>query len=361
VVLAALLWGGTRLAQGGLYEDPVTDLYWRAPAAAGTFTAFLALWCLLNYARSTPGESDLPFEGLFNFASEKTSEPVKEFSVVRSDGERKRYHLRIETGPPPRFSYLDNTNRQWQSTQARETEAIIVKEDGQEVRFKTDPQRNLWKEEGGQRVMGFDIPGRIITLSPGRSVLSVVLNLVHLAVWFVCLWPLLRFQWPHALLGAAVVWLAMTFVVPNIFAKIPRKTPSAATAQVISPAKSAGDAAGNSFPRWRFGLILPSFELCPLFGHFHGHGHGTQWNPSEAQTVEFISRGGGRSWNETHSVKLNDFPPSASRGETIQFGNVRFGKAQLTCNGTRCNQVGILQTAKEGQQTAAFHTAARLV
>ena len=92
------------------------------------------------------------------------------------------------------------------------------------MRFKAEPKKGLWKEEGGNRSMdSFDSPGQITTPHGGHTVLAIVLNLLHLGVWFACLWLLLRFQWPHALLGAAILWLVMTFVVPTIFAKIPRK------------------------------------------------------------------------------------------------------------------------------------------
>ena len=39
---------------------------------------------------------------------------------------------------------------------------------------------------------------------------GVLLNVLHLGVWFVCLWLLLRFQWSHALGLAAAVWLVLT-------------------------------------------------------------------------------------------------------------------------------------------------------
>jgi len=234
LVLAGLLWGGTHLVQGGLYENPTPELFWRGPAAAGGITAFLAAWCLLNYAGSTP-EEHAPYAGLFNFASDQTSDPVKEFWAVRPDLERKHFHLKILEGTPLRFEYRDESNGKWQTTIARETEALVIKEGGEDVLFKPDRQKSRWEEEGGKHryMTPFDSPGRMTTTHPGRSVFSLVLNVLHLGVWFVCLWLLLRFQWPHALLGAAVFWFIMTFLVATYFAWIPPKqAPPAATALV---------------------------------------------------------------------------------------------------------------------------------
>src|SRR5262249_30731442 len=47
VALAALLWAGTAWFQGYIYNEPAEDLYWRAPAAAGAVTLFLAFWGFL--------------------------------------------------------------------------------------------------------------------------------------------------------------------------------------------------------------------------------------------------------------------------------------------------------------------------
>jgi hypothetical protein len=49
---------------------------------------------------------------------------------------------------------------------------------------------------------------------------SVLLNFGFLAVWFVCLWLLMRFQWSHALGLAVVFWLVMLlFIMPMVLRK----------------------------------------------------------------------------------------------------------------------------------------------
>ena len=43
---------------------------------------------------------------------------------------------------------------------------------------------------------------------------NLIVNLLYGGVWFACLWLLLRFQWPHALLQALVAWIVtLLFVV----------------------------------------------------------------------------------------------------------------------------------------------------
>jgi preprotein translocase subunit SecF len=73
------------------------------------------------------------------------------------------------------------------------------------------------EEDGKHRVMTEDQIGLVSTPKAGRTVANIVLNLLHFAVWFLCLWLLLRFQWPHALGLALALWLTLTLtIVPMI-------------------------------------------------------------------------------------------------------------------------------------------------
>ncbi len=74
---------------------------------------------------------------------------------------------------------------------------------------------------------------RRVTPRTGRSLGTVLLNLVHLLVWFGCLWLLMRFQWGHALALAAAAWLLMSFVVPAMILPQALKREPAATAWVV--------------------------------------------------------------------------------------------------------------------------------
>jgi hypothetical protein len=62
-----------------------------------------------------------------------------------------------------------------------------------------------------------DSVGQIGSFRWGAFFGNLLLNVLHLGVWFAVLWLLLRFQWPHALGLAVVFWLVMTLaVVPQI-------------------------------------------------------------------------------------------------------------------------------------------------
>jgi hypothetical protein len=235
LVLTALLWGGTRLIQTALYEGVEGDLYWRAPAAAGALTAYVGLWALLNYAATEPGQTELPYDNLFNFTTEKVSErPVSEFWALRGDVQIGKYTKRDLPGSPPRHEYRGEDGQLWQAARTRDVDTIVIREGKEKnpVKFKAVPGQGRYVEEGGRRYLEEEGFGRITTPRGGGSWFRVLLNVLHFVVWFVVLWLLLRFQWAHALGLAAALWLVMTFVVPYIFhAAADAKAAKAAPAQ----------------------------------------------------------------------------------------------------------------------------------
>ncbi len=255
LVLAALLWGGTRLIQAALYETGEPDLYWRAPAAAAALTAFFGVWALLNYRAAEPGQAELPFDGLFNFTTEQVSErPVPEFWVLRGERQMK-YTSRVLPSTPPRREYKDENGQVWQAERAADGDTIVIQEgkDKTPVRFKavmpsdTRKERHVerYVEEGGRRYLDGDTFGRnglIMTPRGGGSFVRVAINVLHFVAWFVVLWLLLRFQWPHALGLAAALWLVMTFVAPYLFREFVK----------VKAAKAAPTQAAYVFPAGPF-------------------------------------------------------------------------------------------------------------
>jgi hypothetical protein len=236
LVLTGILWAITALIQGMLYENVEPDLLWRAPAAAGAVTAFLAVWAVLNYVAAEPGQTDLPYDTLFNFTTEKVTErPVSEFEVQRKNGKMK-YTLVYIPGSP-KVEYRNAEGKVWLARREADVEALLVKDGDREVRFnpryntdKPQPGKERYVErfveEGGRSYLDGESFGRITTPRGGGSFVRVLLNVLHFGVWFACLWLLLRFQWPHALGLAAAAWLVMTFVAPYILRVGPEaKTP----------------------------------------------------------------------------------------------------------------------------------------
>jgi len=230
-VLAAVLWGVTMFGQGFLYEEPPSEVYWRAPAAAGVVTAVLALWCLLNRAFSEPGQREVPLQGLFNFTTETISDPVRQLTADGGSGPAVVYKRFPLSSIPPRHEYRDG-NVLWNSSRVRDTKVVTVQEGDREVRFIKEDGKEGGKEagsgrfveEGGSRVLTQD--GRITTPRRGRVFLSVLLNVLLFVAWFAAVWLLLRFHWPHALLLAAVLWLITTLGLSSLFDKVPVPAPA---------------------------------------------------------------------------------------------------------------------------------------
>jgi hypothetical protein len=250
LVVAALLWAGTAWLQGYIYNEPTQGLVWRAPAAGAAVMAFLAVWCLLNYRLADPAAEDLPFDTLWNFSPTETypAKPWPYFWSVKN-GKETEYTLRKSPGGTGGIQYVDSRNEQWRRADSNGlVQAIIVPDGDKKVRFELDlPPGGKFKEgeparykegEGQHRVLTENdvLAGQMSRFRFGLFVANVVLNLLHLGVWFACLWLLLRFQWPHALGLAVVFWVVMMFV---IFPPLLFQTKQAVKARAASAGQRA--------------------------------------------------------------------------------------------------------------------------
>lgn len=209
--LAVLLFAGSLWLQGYLYSEPADQMYWRAPAAAGGITLFLAFWGFLAYR--SPGDHAAQFQ----FSSQGKDTEFTKMKAVYSD-------RTVEvTRAPGQRNYLDAQRQKMPSRPLK----VIVEEDGQEVAFEADrdekglfrpdPTYGLFYRDTRKRVMNESSLGTVE--APRRWGLlfgNILLNLLHLSVWFVCCWLLLRYQWHHALAVAAVLWLIMTIAVAEM-------------------------------------------------------------------------------------------------------------------------------------------------
>lgn len=216
LALAVLLWAGTLWFQGYIYSEPAGELYWRGPAAGVALTLFLALWGYLDYR--APGH----YPGqLFFYGGE-----LKDFKELRVlyQGKETLYKLRKNAQGQP--DYRDDQNRPL----PRHPDAVVIDDGGEKVRFEAErDQDKKFKLNQGQlryldnrgREMSESNLGRLTISRPGRLAVNLLLNLLHLAVWFLCLWLLLRFQWTHALGLAVLFWLVLTFtVLPMILERV---------------------------------------------------------------------------------------------------------------------------------------------
>jgi hypothetical protein len=226
--LTVLLWVVTLFFQGYFYTQPTEQIQWQAPAAGTALGLFLTLWCWLVYTSVEPGRTDLPYNDLFRFSPrvDLHKEPVKELWAERKgprDKEAKVIHYKkdyIIGTRPPRFCYKEvTTSAKWQR---RDVVAILVPGEGSEkIRLELVPPpkgSDYWefadKQRGWMMREYEDGPDGVLSAFRfGRFVLNLFLNLFHLALWFVCLWLVLRFQWGHAFGLAIVLWLVTTLAV----------------------------------------------------------------------------------------------------------------------------------------------------
>jgi hypothetical protein len=217
--LAVLFWAGTLTVQGYLYTEPAADLHWRAPAAAGAVGLYLILWCILAYTDPAAGLDTF----LFSTREDKT---FNEFWALRQLPATGKF---LDPEHPIRFrkrgqQFRDDHGGPWQRSDSQGIMGeVIINVDGRGVKFhpdltekrtfKIEPGEPLrFREEDGDLSLTEDqlLDGVLPVYHPGRFWANLILNLLHLAVWFTALWLLLRFQWPHALGLALVLWLAVS-------------------------------------------------------------------------------------------------------------------------------------------------------
>ncbi len=229
VAVAALLLVGTAVIQGYLYSEPVEGILWRSAGAGAAVGIFFGFWCWIE--SRAPGQ----YESLLDFSPRETHQ-IDKFWSERT-GDRGKQEILYTKGKDARgrVIYFDPDNNPWQRTgPSGMMTAIIIEENGEKHRFeaemtpegtfKLDDNRPLrYVEQGGQgRVMTDDAIGEISTTRYGVLFGNLLLNFAHLAVWFLCLWLLLRFQWPHALGLALALWLAFALVIwPVVRDRVP--------------------------------------------------------------------------------------------------------------------------------------------
>jgi hypothetical protein len=223
--IAVLLWAATLFFQGYIYSEPVAGLYWRAPLGGLVLCLFAAFWCWLAYR--APGK----YNTLFEFSAHGDDERFDKFWSVKKGKEILYVAKTIGQG---RKEYRDPQGRPWRRSDAEGVmEAIVVEDkDGQKIRFETEltkdgkfkaaqgePVRYV-EVSGRHRVMTDDYIGQLSEVRKGTIAANLFLNFFHFALWFACLWLILRYQWGHAFGLAVVIWLVVTLtLLPMMFKK----------------------------------------------------------------------------------------------------------------------------------------------
>jgi hypothetical protein len=267
--LAVLLWTGALGLQGLIYSEPAAKLYWRGPAAGAALTALIVVWCMLTYSmfaddlRANSDLTQLPLDTIFRFQPTQTRVVDKFWSVV---GDKEILYRKYEVAQYKMnkndasnlgaVEYRTDDGGPWSRTSTDGiVSAILVEEGTQKMRFEPKLARDKtfltnepfpgYFEVNGRHYM--DSPGRVSIFNRGRWFLNILFNLGHFALWFLCLWLLLQFQWPHALGLAVVLWAVMTLVaLPMLFDQM-RKLAH----EKVLPKPAATQAMGEEVrPRW---------------------------------------------------------------------------------------------------------------
>jgi hypothetical protein len=227
--LAVALWVLTRFFQGYVYTEIPADLHWRAPAAAGVVWFVALVWPLAFNALSKPQDGGvkwpITFNDLFVFSIQRTELEFDEFvvpSAATLTGRETTYY-REKT---PRGAVEYRTHDSDRRLLPRPVPELIGRtKDGRAIPFKIvhETRRPVFGPEVTQTryvneeqglVMTDEEFGRITTSRAGQLFLNVLALLLTGAAWFLALWLVLLFQWPHAL-GLSVPALLLFALVLN--------------------------------------------------------------------------------------------------------------------------------------------------
>jgi hypothetical protein len=241
-VVTVILAAGTLFFQGYIYSEPAGSMYWRAPAAGAVVTAFLALWMFFDY------RAPERYRELHGFSATETREP---FKLLR-DGKNKEYRRQKDATGHPVYLFEGRPGKQ-NELPGRLAKVIAIEGDKEYVfeplrddkgKYEVDREESVRyrnKETGWEMTDAH--MGQVYIFHPGWLLGNLLLNFLHLVVWFLCLWLLLRYQWSHALGLAVVCWAVMTLLVlPMVLTRTEavakqRATPAAAAPVQTSPAE----------------------------------------------------------------------------------------------------------------------------
>ncbi len=223
-----VLW--TLFFQGYVYTQPVQGIVWRAPAAGTGVALFLFAWVFMDYAWPRNYRTLLDFE-----LRSRDDREFDEFRAVDQFGEKTYKKVKNEKGQE---IYRENGKRDGGEPMTRPQRVIVKEKNGEEVvfepdrdakgQFKTtkvsrfsDARLPLQYRDKKKRVMQEGQLGRVTgSFSLGNLILILLLNFLHLVVWFAVLWLVLEFRLWHAVGMAMVAWVALTiFLLPPTLTK----------------------------------------------------------------------------------------------------------------------------------------------
>jgi hypothetical protein len=226
LVLMGFLFAWTLWFQAYIYTEPATQLWWRAPAAGTAIAFFLAAWVFIDYraVKNTP-DARYPY-GPIQEMPLKSAAPEPFDKLYLDESSDAAYtRTKVTEGKQTRFEYRrgqDVLPSRPQKVVAVEGDEKVVFEPDRDAKgnFKPDPVDSLLRYRDSRGRVLYERTFEREAASRTFAVLfGLFLNAAFLAVWFACMWLLLRYQLWHAL-GLAVVMygVMLLFVIGPVMA-----------------------------------------------------------------------------------------------------------------------------------------------
>jgi hypothetical protein len=234
VAVATLLWAASLLLQPYLYSEQADRLPLRAAVGGLLIGGFLTFWAYVNTRADHPDK----YGTFFEFSPTGTKD-VAEFEAVRRvnqkgpDGQWKEetvaFKRSVGRAGAEFVAAGDPTQKYAPNAADYMTVAVLVPEaGGAKARFdaELDPRGQAYKptvekvftEKGGRRYVEMGYPGVVYSPSRWAAIGAFLLNIAHFGLWFVVLWPVMRYGSGAALGGAAALGLVtMLAVMPLVF------------------------------------------------------------------------------------------------------------------------------------------------
>jgi hypothetical protein len=215
VALGVLFFVGTLFVQSFIFTEPVEGLTWRAPTSAAIMAVFFTFWCLI-VVRSDARPGNIPYTTIFNFSirSNMRDSPAPDLWADRDDGQVLHYVLKHEVELGHDKTYYRNANDPTKTFTPIGVAAVEIENGpGPKLKFDrtSDGDNQIFRSPDGWNLeYDRDISGNPTRMSWGLLMGNLFLNLFHFALWFVCLWLILRFSLSSSFLFAAILWGLMT-------------------------------------------------------------------------------------------------------------------------------------------------------
>lgn len=222
-VFGVVLWLVSVALQGWLYSDLASKLPLRALAAGAAMALFHTGWCAIY--QKDPGR----FDTLFSFKTEALDGKYDEIQSIRKVGKNEQKPVKyIRLGESTDFEALE-TRKHWNRSDADGMMvAILIQEKGKDKPTRFDANlspegmfrpknESKYETDGGKRYMDEISLGNVYRKRSFSVIGNFFVNFLHLALWCVLFWPVMRFTLGHAVGLGLAFWAITMLLQPVLF------------------------------------------------------------------------------------------------------------------------------------------------